>query len=477
MENPPADRQVRKKRHTGHHTVFALLVSACATPSPASEPGAAVAPTAIAPTTATPSSDPTPEPPPKIVSIDMGHHHACALWSSGSVSCWGGSIRRQLGREDTRLRAAPGLVDGLDDAVEIGLSNHLSCARRADGSVECWGSDHVGGLGDGDGKQEHSCSAHGCRAAPGPVKGLERASRLQLGDMLHCAVTPDEQRRCWGFDPLGLFGAQQGDTLHVATPLPDAMPRTRAWAASGSNACGVRPDGSAWCIGDDAYGGLGDGARTHTSCPNRKQCSASPVTVEGLTDVADVTFGDEFACALKADGRVACWGTADAGQLGDGREAHDRCRVGDAMFDCSPSPVMVKGLDDVAEVACGTWHCCARTNTGAVSCWGQHGAGQLGVDTAADRCTSVSGDVTACSRVPVAVDRLPKTVDLATSSYATCALSEDGEVWCWGSDSAGELGDLSEARCRESDSPLSACSSEPLRVDLDPAAPTADAGE
>lgn len=85
----------------------------------------------------------------------------------------------------------------------------------------------------------------------------------------------------------------------------------------------------------------------------------------------------------------------------------------------------------ITKVTTGFNHSCALTNGGAVICWGNNGEGQLG-----DGTTNTS------SLTPVAVSGLSSDViDIEAGGFYTCALMANGNVKCWGQNSAGQLGD------------------------------------
>jgi alpha-tubulin suppressor-like RCC1 family protein len=77
-----------------------------------------------------------------------------------------------------------------------------------------------------------------------------------------------------------------------------------------------------------------------------------------------------------------------------------------------------------AEVAAGADHTCARTFAGEVYCWGGNDRGQLGDGTQIDR------------KKPVRVKLDGAAAELALSNYASCARLVSGNVACWG-DSTG----------------------------------------
>lgn len=138
------------------------------------------------------------------------------------------------------------------------------------------------------------------------------------------------------------------------------------------------------------------------------------------TDIATGPDGDS-SCATTSGGKVVCWGMNLRGQLGSGSTGPW----------ARETPVEVVGLPAPArDVAVGLAHACALLTDGSVRCWGANGSGQLGDGTTTDRLT------------PVRATGVPTTArELVAGRLSTCALTQDGQSWCWGLNVAGQLGD------------------------------------
>jgi alpha-tubulin suppressor-like RCC1 family protein len=81
-----------------------------------------------------------------------------------------------------------------------------------------------------------------------------------------------------------------------------------------------------------------------------------------------------------------------------------------------------------ATIAAGGAHSCALTSIGELFCWGDDSSGQL-------------GDGSAPHAFGQAVPALHDAVQVDAGKAHTCALDVRGAAHCWGDDSAGQLGD------------------------------------
>jgi alpha-tubulin suppressor-like RCC1 family protein len=89
----------------------------------------------------------------------------------------------------------------------------------------------------------------------------------------------------------------------------------------------------------------------------------------------------------------------------------------------------VSGLSNSIAIAAGTSHSIALKNDGNIWTWGNNSNGQLGDGTTTQKIK------------PVQVSGLSNSIAIAAGYDHSVALKTDGTVWTWGSNSNGQLGD------------------------------------
>jgi alpha-tubulin suppressor-like RCC1 family protein len=324
-----------------------------------SAPPTPPAPAPTRPSPAKPSATPV-APVDPIVELASQSQHTCARRKSGTVLCWGNGSHGQLG--NGARASAPRLVkvEGLQDAVELAVGRDFSCARRKAGSVACWGNNEFGQLGDGRGTKPGALSLR-----PVTVAGLRQPIQLSAGEFHVCALEQAGKVQCWGDGRDGQIGSDAQRAFAKPRAIEQLGPVSRI-ASGASHVCALEQAGKVQCWGRNTEGELGDG---------KSGSRIKPVTVAGLEDVVDLAAGHRHTCARQRSGRLWCWGDNAKAQLGPaaGRGAKHG------------TPVELTGLTGVAELAGGSDHSCARLQTGRVMCWGSNAAGQLGQRSTATR--------------------------------------------------------------------------------------------
>jgi alpha-tubulin suppressor-like RCC1 family protein len=348
--------------------------------------------------------------------VAAGDSDSCAIIAGGDLSCWGENSVGQLGVGDFTNRLLPAQVTGVTTGAEqVSLGQGFGCAiiSVSGPAAFCWGdSAGYGRLGNGEFSGELPFPVQVFGLATAPTGLASGPAQISAGTNHACVAMVTEQIECWGD---GTWGAL-GDGSQISQAIPSVtigLPISAVYSLSAGTVtgCAVVTDLRVNCWGQD----VGDGSPVstiHTSATGVLNIPAG-----GVSQVS-AAFG---ACAVVMTGglgtEVLCWGDNSSGELGNNKTTD------------TTTPVKVKGLSGVVQVTTGGRHACALTKQGAVSCWGSNGNGQLGDGTTTDRHT------------PVAVVGLPaKAVQVEAGGRHTCALLTNGTVWCWGKGGNGELG-------------------------------------
>jgi alpha-tubulin suppressor-like RCC1 family protein len=311
----------------------------------------------------------------------------------------------------------PVWVTGLDDAVEVHVGSGFACARRSTGGVVCWGGNSLGQLGDGN------LPASGT-VVSGPVQvvGIVDAEGLAVGGNHACALRAAGSVRCWGYGHFAQLGdgiaygfpEGSGAAIPVDVLAPDGAIQLSVTqvAAGGAHSCALLSDHTVWCWGRAMSGELGDGS-FHPGFEG-SGVSHDLVQVLDLDDAVQISAGGAQTCALRASGRVACWG--NNGVASDTANAVDVC-----------------GSEGTVQLAAGDDHVCALLASGGVLCWGYGSPGNLG--DGVEYVEYPSGSAT-----PVSVIGLNDATEVAAGSRESCARTAAGNVYCWGDGRYGALG-------------------------------------
>ena len=237
-----------------------------------------------------------------------------------------------------------------------------------------------------------------------------------------CGITTDALVFCWGNNFRGGLGDPNRPSGHhprmVAGPT-----RVRSVATGESHACSLDEDGTAMCWGWNESGQLGT-QLTGGSHRARRVLSDIPFR--------DVSAGSFHTCGITTGDMPFCWGSNESGRLG--AESGSNCSFGKGSSSpCNPVPIAVSGLDELQVISAGGDHTCGLDRQGAATCWGANSSGQLGLGAASVAIGS-----------PTNVDTQLRFARLSSGGSHTCAVTGTGEIYCWGNNWNGQLGDGSQ---------------------------------
>jgi len=211
---------------------------------------------------------------------------------------------------------------------------------------------------------------------------------------------------------------------------------TLGWEASSSaiahsslgtgsaHVCTLTTQHTVKCWGSNVQGQLGDGTKNPHSVASMVQNSP--------THSLAVVSGTSHSCALNGDGSVKCWGLNKDGQVGDGTNQSYKTSLA-AVSGLGPDTNA--GQVRASAIASFGDHTCVIVSGGGVRCWGNNMNGQLG-----------DGSSNNIRNTPTLVSGLTGAVAITAGEKHSCALKNGGQVWCWGNNANGQLGDNTTAQ-------------------------------
>ena len=386
------------------------LLAACSSSDDEAAPATTAPPSTESTTTTTDDTTGTTTPdvvPFQAIDVASGDQHACALDPDGAAWCWGYNNQGQLGDGTDDSSNVPVRVDTDERFVQLSGGRYFTCGLTAEGAAWCWGDNSRGELGNGE---TGAGSDDADQSTPVAVATDVAFDSIVTGQLHTCGLTAAGEAWCWGAYASGQLGNGAGEDQ--AVPVRSAEGLTFASLAFGGDTttCGLTAEGAAWCWGSNNAGQLGNGEQTNARQPE-------PSAVVGGHAFVDIALGTDHTCAIDVDGTAWCWGSNTFGQTG-----------APASDDDVLEPTAVATDASFVSITADGGFTCAIDTDGAGSCWGRGIDGRLGVgsDDDTDTPTPIAGDLA--------------FAEIDAGEEFACGLTTDGEVWCWGSNRSGWLG-------------------------------------
>jgi alpha-tubulin suppressor-like RCC1 family protein len=337
------------------------------------------------------------------------------------------------------LTTTTGIVFG---TVTTG-SNH-TCGLTYSGVAYCWGNNSSGQLGNGTTTNS---------TTPVPVSGGYSFEMISAGGAHTCGIAsfiPSSPPMgggtlyCWGDNSSGQLG--NGMTNNSATPVPVSVSSKLSFnfvSAGGSHTCGMALPNSSpaygsigYCWGANSSGQLGNGTTNNSSVPVAISTTPSLSPQPVVLGWGWLSAGYSHTCgtALQEPGLGGityfsyCWGDNTAGELGDGTTSNSD--VPDS------SPAVISYLHG-PNVSAGRLYSCNATD-----CWGNNSSGQLGNGTMTNSSVAVpiTGAAPNGSGLFDGVNPGGDHTCALTNPYVRDSPVVGGIAYCWGGNSAGQLG-------------------------------------
>jgi alpha-tubulin suppressor-like RCC1 family protein len=364
----------------------------------------------------------------------------------GRVLAWGGNPGGVLGQNKggsslTKLVVPTAVLDSngtaaLKNIYRVSAGYSAAVAVTREGGLMTWGTNNSHQLGNDNPAYVNGSLLPISVPAVSAHQNLEHVVQAENGDEGAMALIDDGTVVGWGNWPAD--GTASSSALPAGILRPDGKDLLRdvvSISAGRTFYLALGSDGSVYAWGNSMIntGNLGDGLLTSRQMK-------TPVVVQKedgspLTDIVQISAGYAFSLALDRSGQVWAWGENTWGQLGQGKTSPSVgiSRAVPVMSSDGKTP-----LRGIQMVAAGGIHALALGSDGTVLAWGRGEEGQLG-----DGANRPAGTQATLPRVVVNTEGLPglsNVMSIAAGNSHSQALTTDGRVLTWGSNSQGSLG-------------------------------------
>jgi alpha-tubulin suppressor-like RCC1 family protein len=292
-----------------------------------------------------------------IVKVVAGESSSMALRTDGRFYVFGYNNWGVLGLGDIFNRPTP-VLHPMTNVTALAAGSRHALALKSDGTVWAWGVNGNGQLGFGTPPAQVN--------TPGQVEGLTGRTIVAVAAGDDHSLALDSEGRVWAWGLNSSYQLGDGTTTQRNRPvLVDGLWGIVAIASgTGSDhSLAIRGgDRAVFAWGANGAGTLGDGTTV---------ARATPVRVQGLTNVVWIGTSAQISTAVGADGTLWSWG--QAGMVGDGSTS-----AGQPPRTVPVALAPTEILRTSAGNGGSSGHALALSNDGVIWSWGYNGHTQVG---------------------------------------------------------------------------------------------------
>jgi alpha-tubulin suppressor-like RCC1 family protein len=343
--------------------------------------------------------------------ISGGYRHSTAIDKNGRAWGWGynryGQIGNNAGGIGVCVITPVSVVGAVKTFCKISAGVNSTIAIDKNGRAWGWGYNYAGQLGD---------NSTISRLTPVSVLGTVKTfCQISAGGNFCIAIDKNGRAWGWGINSNG----QLGDNSAVSRLTPVSVAGTvktfckiAAGELSGNFSVGIDKNGKAWVWGSNSEGFLGN--NTHDLAVS----VLTPVAVYGNKTFCQISAGSAIAYAIDKNNRLWAWGR--------------RIRLGNNDFGYKCTPVAVVGAPKTfCAIGANANNSGGIDKNGRLWMWGRDEVRQLGDNSLLSQ-----------QHTPVSILGAVKTFcKISVGGGSNSGIDKNGQVWCWGANSSGQLGD------------------------------------
>ena len=329
--------------------------------------------------------------------LSFGRNHSACITENGNLYMWGNNSIGHLGIGKTYTsQLTP--IKTMYNIKDVSLgTNHSACVTKDD-ELYTWGYNTQYQLGNGSTATQIN-----------PVNILSNARVVSLGTNHSAAITRNNDLYTWGWNCVGQLGNRT--TVNQSISSQEILSNIKMVSLGNDHSAAITEEGDLYMWGNNSYGKVGTGD-TKNSLYNSPQFIMSGVKY--------VSLGHNHSSAITENGDLYMWGNNHCGQLGNGTKG-----LSETVY-LPAEPIM----SNIKQVSLGEYHSGAITEDGDLYMWGSNHFGELGDGTNEDKLTP--------TKITTITDKIK---ELELGERYTGVITESGEIYTWGYNSCGCLGD------------------------------------
>ena len=340
----------------------------------------------------------------------------------------------------------PGNTLNGKNIISISAGGESSAAVDSEGKVYTWGNNEDGQLGNGtNGYGITSNLPIFISDISGNILNGKNIIDISIGGALgsHHVIAIDNQGKVytWGANSIGQLGKGTTDDSNVPICISDISGNILNGkniveiSAGGNHTVVLDDQGKVYTWGNNSHGQLGN---------ETNEASLAPICISDISgnilkgkNIISISAGESYTLAIDEQGKVYSWGWNRYGELGDGTDGYNVN---------STSPICISDISSnilngkkIISISAGGNSSVAVDIEGKVYTWGFNGLGQLGNGTTDD------------SNVPICISEIEgnilnekNIIEVSAGDRAMIAADIQGNVYTWGYNDDGQLGNGSE---------------------------------
>ncbi len=362
----------------------------------------------------------------KIASISAGYSHSMALSEQGRIYVWGNNDDGQFGDGSTKGSYTPiditlSINIKNDNVKEVIASRSNSMIITSSGVLYVVGTNQLGQCG---------INASLIITNPQRVK-IQEEIIMSRGVSHNMALTKSGEVYTWGDNRYG----QLGDGTQTNSTIPKDITssfnlindKIIKVSTGEVNSMALSEKGRIYIWGDNSNGQLGDGTQTNSTIPKDITSSFNLVNDK----IVEISSGNFYSMVLSEKGSVFTWGINGTGQLGNGTHY-------DIYIPVDITPNFNLSNDKIVKIAAGNFHSMALSEKGSIFTWGNNQFGQLGIGVTSDIAFRVTTPQNITLNFSLENDKIK---EISVGFVHSMVLTEKGKIYSWGNNLSGQLVD------------------------------------